>query len=287
MSATVSVLNPERGDAAMTAERKETKYLVPYDAVDALVHAFVQRLPSHRFTGHQANRLPDAHHYVTTIYFDTASHAHYRAALQNAHHNVKLRAKEYYDLHPSLAEVATDPAELLRYHPWLWFELKRRDGERTMKCRFRLPKRDVPAFFAGESLTSELPPHSSIAPAAAGETPLEEIERYCRALGEPLGVSCLVNYRRLSFQDAEGNLRVTLDLGLAFYAAPPELWTRERPLERSGLGVARATLPTAVLEVKRRAALPSWLSALVEETGLESSAFSKFVAAARAVHGHV
>jgi SPX domain protein involved in polyphosphate accumulation len=287
VSATVSILHRERGDAAMTAERKETKYLVPYDSVDSLVHAFAQQLPSHRFTGHQANRLPDAHHYVTTVYFDTASHAHYRAALRNAEHNVKLRAKEYYDVHPSLAEVATDSAELLRYHPWLWFELKRREGERTLKCRFRLPKRDVPAFFAGERLSADPPEHSSIAPEAPNETPLEEIERYCRALGEPLTVSCLVNYRRLSFQDAEGNLRITLDLGLAFYAPLPELWTRERPLERSGLGRARETLPAAVLEVKRRAALPEWLSELLEGTGLESSAFSKFAAAARAVHGDV
>lgn len=286
MSATVSVLHPERGDAAMTAERKETKYLVPYESVDALVSAFAEQLPSHRFTGHQANRLPDAHHYVTTVYFDTASHAHYRAAIRNAQHNVKLRAKEYYDVHPSLAEVATDPAELLRYHPWLWFELKRRDGERTLKCRFRLPKRDVPAFFAGERLSGDLPEHSSIVPEAPNETPLEEIERYCRALGEPLTVSCLVNYRRLSFQDAHGHLRITLDLGLAFYPPPPELWTRERPLERSALGAPRQVLPNAVLEVKRRVELPAWLSELLGKSTHESSAFSKFVAAARAVHGN-
>jgi hypothetical protein len=92
-------------------------------------------------------------------------------------------------------------------------------------------------------------------------------------------------YRRLSFQDEAGSLRITLDLGLAFYAPPKELWTRERPLERSLLGAPRATLPTAVLEVKRRAALPGWLSELVGTQGFEASSFSKFVAAARAVHG--
>ena len=29
--------------------------------------------------------------------------------------NVKVRAKEYYDLHPSLAELATSPSEIVRY----------------------------------------------------------------------------------------------------------------------------------------------------------------------------
>ena len=54
-----------------------------------------KHLPLHRFTGAGANRLPDAHHYVTTIYFDTPSSLHYRTATTDTEHNIKVRAKEY------------------------------------------------------------------------------------------------------------------------------------------------------------------------------------------------
>ena len=138
----------ETADARMTAEREETKYLVAPAHWERLATELSRRLPGHRFTGAGANRLPDAHHYVTTIYFDTPSRALVRAAATTVDRNLKIRAKEYYDLHPSLAEVATDPAQIVRYQPWLWFEIKRRDGSRTRKQRFRLPKGDVGSFFA-------------------------------------------------------------------------------------------------------------------------------------------
>ena len=92
----------------MTAERDEIKFVVAYDGVEGLVEELSGGLPSHRFTGENANLLPDPHHFVTTIYFDTPSRMHFRVASASIHRNVKLRAKEYYDLHPSLAELATD-----------------------------------------------------------------------------------------------------------------------------------------------------------------------------------
>ena len=95
----------ETADARMTAEREETKYLVAPAHWERLATELSLRLPGHRFTGAGANRLPDAHHYVTTIYFDTPSRFLFRTAVKDFEHNVKIRAKEYYDLHPSLAEL--------------------------------------------------------------------------------------------------------------------------------------------------------------------------------------
>ena len=128
--------NGETADARMTAEREETKYLVPPARWETLAAELSHRLSGHRFTGEGANRLPDPHHYVTTIYFDTPSRALFRAAATAPDDNLKVRAKEYYDLHPSLAEVATDPTQIVRYQPWLWFELERREGPRTSKRAF-------------------------------------------------------------------------------------------------------------------------------------------------------
>src|SRR5438477_11590064 len=94
-------------DAAMTAQRGEAKYLVTVEQGRALMGEIDRHLAPHRHVGKGANRLPDPRHYVTTIYFDTASRALFRAT-QTSESHLKLRAKEYYDLHPGPTESATD-----------------------------------------------------------------------------------------------------------------------------------------------------------------------------------
>jgi hypothetical protein len=277
-----------RGDERMTAEREETKYLVPSDRLDALTGELTRHLASHRFTGEGANGLPGPHHYVTTIYFDTPTRLLFRTALKDFEHNVKIRAKEYYDLHPSLAELATDATEIVRYQRWLWFELKRREGTHTSKRRFRLRKHEVPAFFAQGKRTPDsiVPPQLGDEPLAAGlDEELLEIVDYCQSLPEPLAAACLVNYRRLSWQSADAHLRVTVDLGLTFYAPPADLWSRERALVRNTLGPARGGLDQAVLEIKRHDALPTWLDAALDRARVHPAQFSKFETASREVAG--
>ena len=277
-----------RGDERMTAEREETKYLVAPENLDALAAELTRRLPSHRFTGEGANGLPGPHHYVTTIYFDTPSRLLFRTAVKDFDRNVKIRAKEYYDLHPSLAELATDPTEIVRYQRWLWFELKRRDGTHTSKRRFRLRKQEVPGFFTHGRRTPD-----SVAPPPLGNEPapaeldaeLKEIVAYCQSLDEPLEATCLVNYRRLSWQSADAHLRVTVDLGLMFYAPPPDLWTREHALVRNTLGAPRGGQNKAVLEIKRHASLPAWLDGALDRAGVQPMPFSKFESASRVVAG--
>ena len=274
-------------DERLTADRDETKYLVAGDRLAPLLALLSKHLPQHRFTGEGANLLPGARHLVTTIYFDTPARTHYRAATGDIDHNVKIRAKEYYDLHPSLAELATDPADIFRYQPWIWFEMKRRDGARTLKHRFRLPKRDVPACLDGGQVVPEALalPTTGVVPADSERAGIREIVDYCRALGEPLAATCLVNYRRLSWQQPEGDLRITLDSDLAFYAVPDDLWQRRRALVRDALGAPRASEPRAVLEIKCRSTRPAWLESFLDGATVESVRFSKFVAAASAVHG--
>jgi hypothetical protein len=277
-----------RGDERMTAEREEIKYLVAPDKLAALAAELTRCLPSHRFTGEGANGLPGPHHYVTTLYFDTPSRLLFRTAVKDFEHNVKIRAKEYYDLHPSLAELATDATQIVRYQRWLWFELKRRDGTHTSKRRFRLRKQEVPAFFSygKRSPDSIVPPPPGDEPLAAGfDAELQEIVDYCQSLDEPLEAACLVNYRRLSWQSDDAHLRVTVDLGLMFYAPPADLWTREHALVRNTLGPPRGGQDKAVLEIKRHEQLPSWLDAALDRAGVQPMPFSKFESASRVVAG--
>jgi hypothetical protein len=288
-----------RADAAITADRAETKYLLGRNAVRAFVQLASAKLHVHRFVGEGANLLPDAHHYVTSIYFDSPSFVHYRAAVADAEHNVKIRAREYYDLMPSLAELATDPGQIVRYQPWVWFEVKRRVEGRSQKLRFRLDKHDVPQFFCGEVEadptgrgrrldTQEAPELVEARGASAREQRIDaraEIVAYLRTLDEPLVPSCIVNYRRLALQDATANLRVTIDVDVGFYAVPHDLWTRSTALVRGTFGSPAGSEPSALVEVKCAGPTPAWIERELTRLGVRAVSYSKFVHAARAVHG--
>jgi hypothetical protein len=266
-------------DAAITAAREETKYLVDHAKLPALLRAITAELEPHRFTGEAANLLPGAQHFVTTIYFDTPSLSYLMAAKANQQSHLKIRAKEYYDLHPSLAELATDSEQILRYQPWLWFELKRREGAVTSKRRFRFPK------VAAASLFDDQRPPDSLPKGKSERADAEALIAHVRAQTEPVAASALVNYQRLSFQNSESTLRVTVDLGLAYFRVPTELFRRPRALSRGELGKPAGTEARAVVEVKRRALLPSWLERALAEAAGGAVGFSKFVAANEAVHG--
>lgn len=264
-------------DKAITADRQETKYLIAADRSAALVRTLHRELTAHRFTGHGANLLPDAQHFSTTIYFDTKSHLLLRSAREDQEENIKLRARAYYDLHTSLAELATDPDQIVRYQPWLWFELKRREQDRTAKHRVRLEKSRLRSFLHGTPVL-----------ASANQSERDDaraIGQFCQTLGEPLQASVLVNYQRQAFQDPSCALRVTLDLELSFYAPPADLWARNTPLIRGTFGTPRAVDRVCLVEVKRRGAMPGWLERALSEANGEPAQFSKFLRAGQAVYG--
>ncbi|MGC4093958.1 MAG: VTC domain-containing protein [Polyangiaceae bacterium] len=170
----------------------------------------------------------------------------------------------------------------MKYQPWVWFEIKRRNGSQTTKRRFRLPKRDMPRVLQADRISAEGLLDTERDTATAG---LSELAEYVQSLGEPLQANTLVNYRRLSWQNPDSTLRVTLDLGLSFHQPPTDLWSREHALVRSALGGGRSPFGAAILEVKRLAPSPAWLDHALEEAELQPQSFSKFVAGAHAVHG--
>jgi hypothetical protein len=273
-------------DHGITADRQEVKYRVDGDRLDELLAALTLRLPRHRFTGDGANGLPDPQHFVSTIYFDTPSRAFYRAACVDGAHNVKLRVREYYDLHPSLVELATDPSQIVRYQPWVWLELKTRDLDRATKQRVRLRKRDVPRFLASaEGADSAAESVDRDAAPSGGDEAALAIAETCRQAGEPLSASCLVNYRRFSWQTTDGALRITVDRELAFFAPPADLWQREQTFLRSTLGPVRGRDAGGLVEIKHRTALPAWVDQTLAAVAARAVSFSKFVASSAAVGG--
>lgn len=265
---------------AMTLDRDETKYVVHPLRIASLLRALKAGLTTHRYTGEGANRLPDAQHYTTTVYFDSASRALYRAARENPAYNEKLRARAYYDVHSSLAELSTSTDQFVRQDPWLFLELKRRDQTRTSKHRLRLYASELSAFLgAGGSAagaSAESGPESSERAAIAS---------FCRNREEPLAPSCVVSYRRISFEDGAEKLRVTVDLDVGFFAPPRHLFQTERALLRGSFGKPVGSAPLCLVEVKRRSEVPGWLSSALDECGAREESFSKFMLASEAVHG--
>jgi hypothetical protein len=273
----------QHSDARLTADREEQKFLVAAAEARRLAETLGERLAPHRFRGEGANRLPGARHYLTTIYFDTAARDLYRHAAAPV--NVKLRAKEYYDLHPALVEVATDSRQLARHQPMLWLELKARDHERTRKRRVAIPRREATALLARGTLGATTLALHPAARDAAGLAVIEEIAALCTRLGAEVAPACLVHYRRRAWQDEPGTLRVTLDLQLTYHAAPPALLECTTPLALDALPPPGGRESRAVLEVKGEAGVPAWLGDALASAGAVPARFSKFEAASRALHG--
>lgn len=266
-------------DQAMTADRSEQAFLVPRWEWPGLVQHFNERLPPHDYRGDGENPLPSPQHFVTTVYFDTPTRRLLHAALDDGRDNVKLRAKEYYDVHPSLAELATRVEDVVHAPGQLWFELKHRSGVRTQKYRVRLSKSELWRWLSQRGAPE--PAHY-----AGREADARVLQEFLEAEAEPLRPSSVVNYQRCSWQSDDGELRITLDTNLAFFAPSPDLFQR-RSLLREALGAACARETRALLEVKHRgAALPTWLSARLTTLGLEPSDYSKFVSSGSAVEAH-
>jgi SPX domain protein involved in polyphosphate accumulation len=271
-----AVADPATPEAIMTGDRLETKYLVAPERVAGLARAIGKQVPKHRYVGPGASRLAEAHHFATTVYFDTPTHALWKAACADVEHNVKVRAREYYDLRATHPSAVADAREV-PFEPTIWLELKRRHENQSSKHRFKLDKPAVPAFLQGAH---------SVPNSVASNRELEDIARFCRAVSGPLSASFLVNYRRLAFQNEAVSLRVTIDMDVAFYAPPADLWTRKHALTRGTLGPILGQEARAVVEVKRRTAMPDWLeSAISDAHGEPVSSFSKFIHAGRAVFG--
>lgn len=174
----------------------------------------------------------------------------YHAARGSDRHT-KIRAREYYDLHPSLVQVATDPRAIVHYRPEVWLEIKERRGAITAKKRVAMSKPEVPGYVAKDGLAA----------------------------------SCLVNYRRLAWQSEADDLRVTLDVGLAFFRPPADLWTRTEALVREALGAPVAEEARAIVEVKALGEIGDHVLAMLGAVGGEEIAYSKFEHASQAVHG--
>jgi hypothetical protein len=271
--------------ARLTADRIEIKYVMPADQAAGFARSMAPLLSLHRYQDSDIEPSPHAEHYATTVYFDTADKHLYRAAVYEPVH-VKVRAREYYEVRPGGSDLEADLQDIVQPRPETWIELKLRDGQRSRKRRVRVAKLDVPSLLGALEVQN-----GAGAPgvAANGEVSdmLEELQRVRGQLPAPFGASCVVNYRRISWQDAGEALRVTLDSDVSAFAPPPDLWTRGSAASRHVLGRPLLQEPSCVLEIKSRGQPPAWLEQVLAKHRATEIEYSKFVMASRAVHGPI
>ncbi|HEY6725530.1 MAG TPA: VTC domain-containing protein, partial [Polyangiaceae bacterium] len=200
----------------------------------------------------------------------------------NASNNLKLRLREYSEVQEPSSALVTEPTVLPPPEPWLWLELKQREGSITSKRRIRVARANAACRFVRGRAVEAL---SRAQEQGQEQRGIKALLLQLKEADEPLEPSVLVSYRRQSFQADEGQLRVTIDRDVAYHRLPASLTHWAKPLVRSALGAAVGAEPRAVVEIKRRGSLPSWLDRVLLEVGAPAISFSKFVAANEAVHG--
>lgn len=271
---------------SITHDRVELKFKISAAHASAFARGLAAHVSEHRFEGEGANRLPRARHYVTTVYFDTQSLDLYRA-VRSSDDNLKVRAREYYDVHPELLELATHANQVVRYSPVLWVEIKGKHHGRTYKRRIGIPKTDVSAFFERGEVSEAMHALQVQKRGGKADDVIAELLDLRTRYSEPLRPSCLVNYRRTAFQNPAGNVRITLDQRLACFAPTDDLLLQPKPLLREYLGRPRYEEPAFILEIKLTGDMPGWLDQLMKTAHAQQFAFSKFVTASESVYDAV
>ena len=216
----------------LSRSRVETKYGVAAEDVPALLH----RIP--------ADERED--YGVRTLYFDRPDGSLARKALADPLHCTKVRARDYVD-----------------GSPWIWFEVKTREGRWTRKSRVRLDREEAARWISGaasdEPTLSPDPEHGSDDDADA-RLFLEEARH-----GALAAVGAVYAARRSFFLRRE-LVRITLDLEITYHRPPADAFGL--------LGPLLWREPEPVLELKHVGIVPRSCLALVE--GLRPSSYSKF-----------
>jgi hypothetical protein len=273
-------------DAAIFADRSERKYFLRPDRAREFVDGLEGHVELHRFRGDGASQVPRPVHFITTLYFDTYDRQ-VAAGCRDGSANLKLRAREYYDEHPDLTELATSRGELARGDALIWLELKAKDEGRTRKIRFPMPVEEVAGFLAGGIVTQRAADMQSEVEGEDGEALLKGIWKLCRRVGSPLRPDSLVHYRRRAWQQPDGDLRVTLDTRVSFYGASHPFFRDFKTLRDKLVEPPNHKLDHFLVELKLRGEEPQWLRELAERVELRPATdqgrqFSKFLAASDA-----
>lgn len=204
--------------------------------------------------------------WVTTVYFDLPDRRFTRAALERPESNLKVRLREYF----SEDDVPCSP--------FVWLEVKERDGARSSKLRFQLHKRMIGGFLEGElDLAAVLTCQEGSPDLSRVVEAVQKLHELGQGTLAPVGA---VRYLRCSLQGGEPPARLTLDRHVRYHVGPLALYETHDALNAAALGAPTWSDGAAVLEVKHAgAAPPAWCRSVVGDA--PPAEYSKFVRLAR------
>jgi len=218
----------------LSRSRVETKYGVTAEDVPALL----DRIP--------ADERED--YGVCTLYFDRPDGTLARKALEDPLHCTKVRAREY--------EANS---------PWIWFEVKTREGRWTRKSRLKLTRSEASRLISRNDAAG----WSSV-PAGREEDADARLFLEEALHGELVPVGAVYAYRR-SFFLKRDLVRITLDLDIAYHRPSPE---PDAPGTDGMRGPLLWREPEPILEVKHVGCVPRTCLDLLGR--LKPSNYSKF-----------
>ena len=228
----------------LVKRRIEIKHLVSPVAADGIREWIANARP-----GRNARRISG---WVATTYFDLPDRRLARAALDRPEQNLKLRAREYFS------------EDYVPCSPFLWIELKEREGGVSRKSRFQLHRRMLRRFLEGDRDLAEI--LTCQEKGSVLEDVVAAVQRIDDLARSPLATVGAVRCRRSSVQGGDPAARVTLDESISYHLGPgaPPAWIE----------------PSAVVELKHGGdAVPAWAAGLAG--ALEPSDYSKFLVLAR------
>jgi hypothetical protein len=239
----------------LTRDRVELKYLILPEEVEGLLGELGTLPPGGSFRAEEYR--------ITTVYFDRADGALARRALAGWGRIVKVRLREY------LPPRGGTPS------PFVWIEVKEREGSLSRKTRFPLDKGLVAAFFRGELDAARI--LDGPMPMEPREQVLEGVRRVREiSRARPLGPVGAASYRRRAVEGGRPRARLTVDREITYHLGKIDLYEDRPALEGEALGPVAVEHPGAVAELKYRSLeMPRWWERALGE--MPRVDFSKFL----------
>ena len=246
MRATLHATQPET-----TERRQERRFLLSEE---------VARMAMRTVSSHLSLARDDRpYQWSTTVYCDTYDWRAFREAEQG--NSLQLRFREYHRIRPDRVLAARRT----------WIELKEDANGASVKERFGLAAKDVPALLRGENV-----------PELEGDALFARGKEFISRGARPVVAT---QYNRIAYAAPHDGVRITADHNLMYIAVPWD--ANDDRAVPARLGPVLAQEPNVIFEVKWFDDMPDWTQRLLEwiEESAQDRRQSKFVVAMRYLLG--